>query len=266
MELRAFAERVIFAEDLAGKLEYPEEFSDDAPGVATFVEHPARPPRLAIAPARDARVPPIIGMPDRSQRARIVHAMANHELQAAELFAWALLAFPDAAPAFRRGMAAILVDEQRHCQMYIDCLQSLHCEFGDHPVTGHFWNRAPDIQTPLAFVCAMGLTFENANLDFAGEYAAAAAACGDEQLTAVLNEVHADEIRHVAFAWRWLIKWAPDPDVWKTFTAHLKPPLDPSRARGKTFDVASRRAAGLSEEFIDALSQVTAKRPSGRQR
>jgi len=30
------------------------------------------------------------------QRALILHALANHELQAIELFAWALLAFTDA--------------------------------------------------------------------------------------------------------------------------------------------------------------------------
>ena len=40
----------------------------------------------------------------------------------------------------------------------------------------------------------MGLTFENANLDFAGDYAAAARACGDDATAAVLDQVHADEI------------------------------------------------------------------------
>jgi len=36
------------------------------------------------------------------------HALANHELQAIELFAWAVLAFPDTPIAFRRGLIAIL--------------------------------------------------------------------------------------------------------------------------------------------------------------
>ena len=64
-------------------------------------------------------MPPIAGMRDPAQRARILHALANHELQAIELFAWALLAFPDAPLAFRRGLVAILADEQRHLALYM---------------------------------------------------------------------------------------------------------------------------------------------------
>ena len=45
----------------------------------------------------------------------------------------------------------------------------------------------------------MGLTFENANLDFAGDYARAARACGDVATADALDQVHADEIRHVHF-------------------------------------------------------------------
>jgi len=62
--------------------------------------------------------PPIAGMADPTQRARILHALANHELQAIELFAWAVLAFPAAPLAFRRGLVAILADEQRHFRLY----------------------------------------------------------------------------------------------------------------------------------------------------
>ena len=59
---------------------------------------PGRPANLGIVPVKRGIVPPVAGMHDPAQRARILHALANHELQAIELFAWALLhEQPDAA-------------------------------------------------------------------------------------------------------------------------------------------------------------------------
>ena len=115
-------------------------------------------------------MPPPAAWPDVAQRVRILHALANHELQAAELFAWALLAFPDAPAALRRGWLGILAEEQRHCRLYIARVEASGAHFGDFPVSGHFWRKAAAIRTPFEFVCAMGLTFENANLDFTGDY------------------------------------------------------------------------------------------------
>src|SRR4029079_17486326 len=103
----------------------------------------------------------------------------------------------------------------------------LGCRFGDCPVTGHFWNKLDRLATPLGFLCTMGLTFENANLDFAGAYAAAARAAGDTATADVLDVVHADEIGHVRFAWVWLRKLAPDADPWSTYLSSLSPPLSP---------------------------------------
>lgn len=267
MELREYAQRVVGESTLAAKIDAPPaELSDLEPGPPLRIAEPARPPELGIVGARQARVPPIIGYPDPHQRARILHALANHEFQAAELFAWAILAFPDTPAAFRRGLLSILVDEQRHFRLYEARLETLGHSFGDFPVTGHFWNRIGDIQSPLDFICAMGLTFENANLDFAAEYAEAARSFGDEETADVLELVHEEEIRHVAFAWRWLSKLAPDEEPWSTYIAHLKPPLGPGRARGKSFDRSSRVRAGIDDDFIEKLATATSLHPSGRPR
>ena len=93
-------------------------------------------------------------MPDPAQRPRILHALANHELQAAELFAWALLAFPEAPPELRRGLLRILIDEQRHTRMYIARVEDAGARFGDYPVNGYFWSKDRDDHSPLRFLCA----------------------------------------------------------------------------------------------------------------
>jgi uncharacterized ferritin-like protein (DUF455 family) len=267
MEIREYADALLGAETLAGKLRPPAGLTDDAPGAPARWTAPGRPPELRIAPGRQVRVPPIAGMGDPRQRARILHALANHELQAAELFAWALCAFPAAPRPFRRGLVAILADEQRHCAMYLERVAALGAALGDYPVTGHFWNKLPDIATPLEFVCAMALTFENANLDFAGDYRAAARAAGDGATADVLAAVHADEIGHVRFGWHWLAELKPaGQSMWDAYCANVRWPLGPQRARGARLDRASRRAAGLDAEFIERLAEVPPTRPSGQPR
>ncbi len=268
VQAREYAIAIVTSDTLAGKLAPPPaDLALEDKDAPLRIDTPGRPPELAIVAGRNARVPPIAGMKDPSQRARILHALANHELQAIELFAWALLAYPDTPLAFRRGLVAILADEQRHMQLYIDRLTAHGVAFGDHPVTGHFWNKLDHLTTPLEFVCAMGLTFENANLDFAGDYATAARACGDEATATVLDRVHADEIAHVHFGWVWLRRLAGEGvDPWQAYLANVKYPLGPRRARGARFDRQARVRAGFDEDFIAQLEATSPTRPSGEPR
>lgn len=263
--MREWAEAIVRGTSLADKLAAPPV--DDVRGAALRLSAPGRPDSLQIVAGRAARVPPIAGMRDPAQRARILHALANHELQAIELFAWALLAYPDAPAQFRRGLAAIVVEEQRHFGLYVDRLRAHGVAFGDHPVTGHFWNKLEQLVSPIEFVCAMGLTFENANLDFAGEYARAARACGDVATAEALDQVHVDEIKHVHFGYVWLRRFAPPGiSAWDAYNAHVQFPLGPRRARGATFDREARERAGFDAQFIDALAASESVRPNGRDR
>jgi len=254
MEIRDFARTVLLTEDLGVKLApAPAELTDHDPGPSFRAEKPGRPPHLRF---QAVAVPSIEGMPDPAQRPRILHALANHELQAAELFAWALLAFPEAPAEFRRGLLRILGDEQRHTRMYIARVEEAGARFGDFPVNGYFWGKIEAITSPLRFLCAMSLTFENANLDHTQEYAAAARRAGDRRTAAVIERVHVDEIEHVRFGWTWLqVFKRQDESAWDAFRANLTWPLSPAKARGRTFHRAGREAAGLDAEFIERLEQ-----------
>ena len=72
---------------------------------------PGRPPELVPAHRRltlaEDLSPP-------SARAKLLHTFFHHELQAAELMMWALLAFADAEPRFRAGLIGIGLDALRH--------------------------------------------------------------------------------------------------------------------------------------------------------
>ena len=255
MEIRDFALTVVQTADLEVKLSPPpEELTDNSPGSAYRAEGPGRPSWLRFSTR--IGVPPAEGMPDPAQRPRILHALANHELQAAELFAWALLAFPDAPSEFRRGLLKILQDEQRHTRMYLARVEAAGARFGDWPVNGYFWSKVPHITSPLRFLCAMSLTFENANLDHTEEYAEAARRAGDLKTAAVIEQVQRDEIEHVRFGWEWLQMFKrEDESAWDAFRANLTWPLRPVKAKGKTFNREGRAAAGLDSEFIRKLEE-----------
>ena len=258
MELREFAFRIVSARSLEQKLAHPTApLTDERPGQPLLWRHPARPDGLSISSARQARVPPISRMGRREHRIRILHAFANHELQAAELYAWALLAFADANPELRRDLLDVLLDEQRHTRMYISRLKAHGCTLGAYPVSGYFWTKSRDWTTPLRFVCAMSLTFENANLDYTTEYSEAANAVDDEKTAALIEQVHADEVRHVAFGWKWLQRLkSPSISDWDAYCSNVTWPVRPGLSRGSTFHESGRVAAGLSPEFIAKLRQT----------
>jgi uncharacterized ferritin-like protein (DUF455 family) len=268
MEIRDFALRILESPDLETKLSGPRSrLADARPGPALRAAGPARDERLRMVPAREARVPPIAGFPDPAQRPRILHALANHELQAVELFAWALLAFPDSPAEFRRGLLRILREEQMHCRLYQRRLRALGSDLGDFPVSGYFWGKARSIHTPAEFVCAMSLTFENANLDHSAAYARAARQAGDRESAALLDRIHADEIGHVRFGREWLERFkAEGVSIEHAYLENLRWPLRPALARGREFDPRSRIRAGLGWDFIRMLQDAGDRRGPGKPR
>lgn len=254
METRDFARRIVESPSLLVKLTPPDEpLTDERPGPPLCLRWPVRPKGLEIA-REPVRMPAVQGLGDPEQRLRVLHSLANHELQAAELFAWALLAFPDAPSEFRRGLLKILQDEQRHTRMYIARLEAHGGRFGRFPVSGYFWSKVESLETPLDFICAMSLTFENANLDHTTESAAAARRGKDPKTAAVIDQVHRDEIEHVRFGWTWLqIFKQEEESAWDAYARSLSWPLRPVKARARRFHPEGRRAAGLDEDFIRQL-------------
>jgi len=170
--------------------------------------------------------------------------------------ALALLRFPDAPAAFRRGVYQTLLDEQEHTRLYLERMRACGIEFGDQPVSGYFWRAVAGMENPIDYVAGLSLTFEQANLDFAQYFARAFAQVGDIESANLLERIQSDEIAHVAVGLKWFRRWKnPDESDWAAFCRQLKYPLSPQRAKGfAALNVGARRAAGLDERFIAELS------------
>lgn len=256
MEIREFASQVLLSRDLAQKLRWPASpFTDATPGPAERHAEPGRPDNLRFAPRRSAPAMPSPGaFVQPAARAVAHHIMANHELQALEVMAWMLLAFPEAPAGFRRGMVDVMADEQRHTRMHVERAQMLGLRFGELPVNCYIWNKAMSFQNVLDYLAGLPLVFEGRNLDHTLEFADAFAAAGDERSAALMRVIHREEIEHVRFGIEWLRRLKPgELSDWDAFCRHLAWPLRPGKARGHIFQREARREAGLTPDFIDRL-------------
>lgn len=268
-DLRSFCRRVLEAGDLASKLAPPvdacgQPLPDDEPGPPLTFAAPARDPQLALATGVP-RLPRPGELGDAAARALCLARFAHHELMAVELFAWALLRWPELPAALRRAFAGVIAEEQAHCRLYLDRLAAHGSQLGDYQLSGYFWLHARALDQsphgPRAFLAGMGLTLEQANLDFAGIYRDAFRSAGDEASALACERVRCEEIAHVALAARWLPRLSPQAaaDLTSDYEQCVPFPLCAARAKGRHFDTDARRRAGLPESFIEYVRHARSK-------
>jgi uncharacterized ferritin-like protein (DUF455 family) len=257
--VREFCQRILESGDLEAKLTPPAgplgaALSDDSAGPPLGFDRPARDPEIEMFAGAES-LPRPGDLASREARAICLARFANHELMAVEFFAWALLRWPELPAEMRRGFVAVLAEEQLHCRLYLGRLSALGSALSEHRLSDYFWKHAPAIAAskhgPRAFLCAMGLTFEQANLDFTLTYRDGFREAGDEESAQICQRIHDDEVGHVRMAARWLGELAPEGQgEIEAYQEAVPYPLAASRAKGRRFDEAARRRAGLSGEFI----------------
>ncbi|MCP4502101.1 MAG: ferritin-like domain-containing protein [Deltaproteobacteria bacterium] len=259
-----FARHILESGSLPEKLRAPKrsnggplEFSEPK---ELFISLPARDDVLKMREGNE-RLPKLKELKDRHARAFSLERFCGHELQAIELFAWALLAFPKAPLALRRGFLAALVEEQAHLSLYRERLFAHDSDLGQHPLSNYFWKLMPAVmqhaQPEHAFLATVGLTLEQANLDFSLLYRDAFAEVGDEESAKVMHQVHLDEIGHVRLAAVWLPKrMHGNLSLAEAYRRSIPFPLSAARAKARRFDVKARKEAGLDDDMIEFVRQA----------
>ncbi|MEO0447580.1 MAG: DUF455 family protein, partial [Verrucomicrobiota bacterium] len=257
MEIRDFAERVLFANTLEEKLGKPDSpIVDLHPGrPLSHDTTPGRPSSLQFGKGSTPPLPAEHQLRSEEERAILLHFFANHELLATELMALALLRFPEAPTDFRQGLYRTLREEQRHTRWYVKRLGECGLSFGDLPVNHYFWKAVSTMEQPLDYVSRLSLTFEQANLDYSFHYAGLLERSGDPKSATILQQIYRDEIRHVQYGLHWFRRWKP-PHLsdWHAYSERLSFPLSPSRAKANgnaPFNEEARLTAGLTPSFVE---------------
>ena len=224
----------------------PDAWEENVP--VRRLEAPGRPPELRVV----AKAGKTRGLAAPSGRARALHTFFHHELQAAELMAWAVLAFPEAPREFRAGLVRIALDEIRHMHLYAKQIARLGYAIGAFTVRDWFWERVPSCPDAAAFVATMGLGVESANLEHTASFAARFRDAGDEEGARIQELIGREEIGHVRFGTIWFERFTSTLDF-ESWRRALPPPLSPMLMRGRPLHREARRSAGQTEQFLDEL-------------
>jgi uncharacterized ferritin-like protein (DUF455 family) len=253
----------LVADSLEHKL-HPPPLPNERARPARGLGHlrPGRPRELMLTWQKYKAPKSAHALTDARKRAHLLHTFLHHELQAAELMCWAVLAFPDTPDAFARGLLNICTDEIRHMNMYRAHIQRLGFDVGSFPVRDWFWERAPFARDACAFLALMGLGFEASNLDHSERFERMFEAAGDHQASSLLRVVGEEEVAHVAFAAHWFQKLS-GPLSFEAWVAALPPPLSPMVMRGRPLSHARRLRAGFQERFLEQLSAWQPASPGG---
>ena len=265
MEIRQFAEQVLFGTRWEDKLVALDCYEDHAPGAGIATPNaPGRPPGLGLDEwhhREKLRFRDVRHFHSEKERGLVLHFFANHELLALELMALALLKFPQAPEKFRRGLVQTLKDEQEHVRLYQQRMQAIGVSFGEIPVGDFFWKAIGPMETPMDFVTGLSLTLEQANLDYARHYAQVYRQLDDPETAAILERIYRDEIGHVKHGLTWFRRWQEaGMSEWEAYRQTLRFPLGPARAKGIGFNRAGRLQAGLSTDYIDELELFSQSR------
>lgn len=213
--------------------------------------NPGRPSLLQIQ--THAKKSPRRGaLREASRRAELLHTFLHHELQAAELMCWALLAFPKAPNSFRRGLAQIAEDEIRHMAIYRQHIERLGYGIGDFGVRDWFWERIPNAQSEKEFVASIGIGLEGGNLDHTQRFAKIFREVGDEEGARIQEIVGDEEVPHVRFALHWFEKFSAPP-TFEAWLAALPEPMSPMTMRGDPLNRDARMSAGFTDDFMKEL-------------
>jgi uncharacterized ferritin-like protein (DUF455 family) len=242
-------------------------FSEDLP--------PSRDDRLNFKEGRRLEsLPKLNQLKEAKEKAKLIHAFANHELLAIEMMARNYLMFGEflcIEPEILKEYIGSMIEEQSHFQQYCQLLQFWDVQFGDFHMSSMFWNAFKKVKNINQYFSLMSLTFECANLDYAQFYSEFFDHLGDYKVSNVLKRVYLDELKHVSLGYKFLkkksnsiliehltlnedLELTPE-EIWNVYLYHMTylSPMTPGKSIGKNFNKKWRLEATIHPTFVENL-------------
>ncbi|RYG58193.1 DUF455 family protein [bacterium] len=202
-------------------------------------------------------LPPKLGLSNPRGQARLLHDLANIELQAMELAVRTLHEFPEAPPDFREELAEIAMSESRHLDLCLKGIDALGSHWGEWQVHSALWNTVGEDDTLLSRILIVHRYLEGSGLDAGESILRRLAGVADKATRDVVKIIVEEEVGHVLFGSRWYHRIALEErvDVEKDFSARMN---EISRIAPRRERIARevRTRAGFTEFELDVLESL----------
>ena len=203
-------------------------------------------------------LPPKPKLSSQDGQGRLLHDVANIELQAMELAMRTLGEYPEAPRAFREELADLALQEAKHLRLCLDAMDELERPWGTWPIHLALWEQAPikaiTRTSLLERVFVVHRHMEGSGLDAGSAILTRLSGVGRTRAKAVVQLILKEEVDHVAFGTKWYrtlcLSEGLDPD---SCFAELLPRALANSPRTEKFDMDLRRRAGFNESEIQCL-------------
>ncbi|MBL7688877.1 MAG: DUF455 family protein [Bdellovibrionaceae bacterium] len=219
---------------------------------------------VPAAPGRDVEARPSFLFPPKPKlssqdgQGRLLHDVANIELQAMELAMRTLGEYPEAPRAFREELADLAVQEAKHLRLCLDAMDEIDRPWGTWPIHLALWEQAPLKATTctslIERIFVVHRHMEGSGLDAGSAILTRLSGVGRTRAKAVVQLILKEEVDHVAFGTKWYrtlcLSEGLDPDG---CFSELLPRALANSPRTEKPDMELRRKAGFSEFEIQCL-------------
>lgn len=164
---------------------------------------------IPLMPRRDVVVRPPDQHPDKKGlsfkegQARLLHDLANIELQAMELGFRTLCEFPEAPEGFKEELVNIIRSESEHLTLCLDGLERLGFKWGDWPVHTLLWQAVDSEDSLLDRILIVHRYLEGSGLDAGDGLLRRLDGVAEGNIHQVVNTIVTEEVGHVEFGSRW---------------------------------------------------------------
>ena len=198
------------------------------------------------------------GLSDPAEQARLLHSLANIELQAMELAFRTYAEYPEAPKDFREQLAALALSESRHLELCLDQLEELGFTWGTWSVHLNLWAAVSSEDSLLDRLLIVHRYLEACGLDSSWALQKRLAQSQARHVQTAVKVIAEEEVGHVAFGSYWyheicaLQGLKPEED----FPTRLRRLEARLPKRIESLNVELRRAAGFLDREIQAAQDL----------